>query len=286
MGPPPVDLLDELCKKLRAIGADIDRQSQEALKAARLANSPEVLLPEPAWIQERFLAPVLVFACSWLRAQRPNPTSHKSAEAREAFQRIAEEIIQMCLPPPAMQPIWPAGKSARQAKAGHRKKTFDPESPGSFSDVEIQIRRPLSQAEIQLLRILFGEQYADELLGMRDPPEAAGTATEFNHNLGIIGRALPGRYRYIFHSRLRWLREELRAALNEEIETLLDGYAEPAAESPMPSRSVRAPEHRHRPAHRCFPGARVSGHEKAYSERRHRSGSRPQGKLGADEIPK
>jgi hypothetical protein len=43
---------------------------------------------------------------------------------------------------------------------------------------------------------------------------------------GIIERVLPAGWRYILHARLRWLREEMRLALEGEIEALLIGYAE------------------------------------------------------------
>jgi hypothetical protein len=49
---------------------------------------------------------------------------------------------------------------------------------------------------------------------------------------GIIERVLPSGYRHILHSRLRWLREEMRLALEGEIEALLIGYAAPNPADP------------------------------------------------------
>jgi hypothetical protein len=105
---PPTGVLDELHAVLEAIGAAVDADRHRVLEAAR-GISPEAVFPtaaDVAAIQERFAEPVLAFARTWLRSQRPDPRLGR-AQAREALETTAAAIIEQCIPS-IMERVLPA----------------------------------------------------------------------------------------------------------------------------------------------------------------------------------
>jgi hypothetical protein len=186
----------------------------------------------------------LEFARAWLRRQRPDPRTHGLLVARQEFDELRERIILACLPSHSIQLaasvvlLEPENRAAKPETSAIS--VFENRAPGWSGSQEIAIWRELTSSEMQLMRILFGDQWTDELLGLRDEPEPPQVSTSHDAAHGIIERCLPAEYHHIFRANLRWLADQLRAALNREIDVLLLAYMERVSEPTGPQGRLTA----------------------------------------------